>query len=81
MVLQENPVERICQRFQCLFSDVGLQFTFPNGNRVPTHGSQLLLHLSVSLPVASDLTDPELTVRLRNLAAFRTLNANSTSIV
>ena len=41
---------------------------------MPTHRRKLLLLLLVPLFVPSDLRHPELRVRLRNLAALRTLN-------
>lgn len=58
-----------------MLADVGLELTFPDGDAVPAHGSQLLLHLLVALPVAPDLADPELAVCLRNPTALRTLNS------
>lgn len=36
-VLQENLVERICQRLQCFFSFRRFQFTFPDDYGVPSH--------------------------------------------
>ena len=74
MVLQEYPVERERQRFQRLLPHLRFQFTFPNGDAVPAHRSQLMLHSRVPLLIPPNLCHPEVTVRLRNLAALRIVN-------
>lgn len=68
MVLEENPIERVCQWFQRLFPCLRLQFTLPYRDTVPSHWSELMLHLSVALLVPPNLCYPEVTIRLRNLA-------------
>ena len=74
MVLQEYLVERECQRFQCLFSHLRLQFAFPNGDGVPAHRSQLMLYLQVSLLIPPYLGYPEIPIRLRYFTALWVLN-------
>lgn len=61
-VLQENLIERICQRLQCLFSFGGLQLTFPNGDTVPVHSSKFMLNLQIPFFVPLYLVDPELRI-------------------
>ena len=73
-VLQKNPVERKCQRLQCLFPYLWLQFTFPDGNGVPAHRSQFTLYSRVPLLIPPYLCHPEIPIRLRNLATLGTLN-------
>ena len=70
-VLQENPVERICQRLQCLFPYFWLQFTFPDGDAMPPHSGKFMLHPRVPLLIPPYLCHPKIPVRLRNLAALR----------
>ena len=67
-------VQRECNRLQRFFPFRRLQFTLPHCDAVPTHCRQFALFLLVSFLVASYLVHPELTVRLRNLAALRTLD-------
>ena len=80
MVLQEDSVEGICQRFQCLFAHLRLQLTFPDGDAVPAHCGQLMLYLQVALLVSPYLCYPEVTIRLRNLTTFGTLNRKLDSL-
>ena len=67
---QEYLVERERQRFQSLFPHLWLQLTFPDGDAVPAHRSQFMLHFQVSLLVPLYLRHPKLTIRLRNLATL-----------
>ena len=74
MVLQPYMVQRECNRLQRFFPLRRLQFTLPYCDAVPAHFSQFTLFLLVTLLVSSNLSYPELTIRLRNLAALRTLD-------
>ena len=74
MVLQPYMVQRECNRLQRFFPLRRLQFTLPYCDAVPAHFSQFTLFLLVTLLVSSNLSYPELTIRLRNLAAPRTLD-------
>ena len=74
MVLQKYLVEREGKRLQSLFPDLWLQLTFPDGNGVPAHRSQFMLHSRVTLLIPPYLSHPEIPVRLRNLAALRVIN-------
>ena len=48
----EDMVERVLQRLECLLSPLPFQFTLPDGDAVPPHLCQLFLFLPVSLLVA-----------------------------
>jgi hypothetical protein len=74
MVLQKYLVEREGQRFQSLFPNLRLQLTFPDGDGVPAHRSQFMLHSCVPLLITPYLCHPKFTIRFRYLAALRTLN-------
>ena len=74
MVLQPYMVQRECNRLQRFFPLRRLQFTLPYCDAMPAHFSQFTLFLLVTLLVSSNLSYPELTIRLRNLAALRTLH-------
>ena len=80
MILQENPVKRICQRFQCVFSYGWFQFTFPDGDAMPTHCNKFVPYLIVTLLISSDFIDPKLTVCMWYFAALRVLNFEITDI-
>ncbi len=67
-------VQRERNRLQRFFTFRRLQFALPHRNAMPAHLCQLALLLFVPLLVPSNLRHPELMVRLRNLATFRTLN-------
>ena len=73
MIFQPDMVQGESYRVQCLLSLFGLQFTLPYRDAMPAHLSQLALFLLVTLFVPANLRHPELPVRLRNLAALRTL--------
>lgn len=50
-ILQENLIECICQRFQCIFSFDWFQLAFPNGDRMPAHSGKFMLNFQISLLV------------------------------
>ena len=77
MVLQPDAVQCKSDRLQCLFPPARLQFALPHRDAVPAHFGQFPLFLLVSLLVSVNLVHPELTVRLWNFAALRTLQAYS----
>ena len=64
-ILKENFVKRICQRFQCIFSFDRLQFTFPNGDRVPAHSDKFMLNLQIPFLVPPYFVDPKLCIGFR----------------
>ena len=64
-ILKENFVKRICQRFQCIFSFDRLQFTFPNGDRVPAHSDKFMLNLQIPFLVPLYFVDPKLCIGFR----------------
>ena len=64
-ILQKYLVERIYQRHQCLFSYFGLQFTFPNGDRVPAHSGKFDLHFHITLFVTPYFVGPEFRIGFR----------------
>ena len=61
-------------RIQSLFTLRWLQLAFPYGDAMPAHFSKFALLLLVSLLVPANLRHPEVMVRIRYLAALRTLN-------
>ena len=69
MILYPYMVQRKCQRLQRLLPHLRFQLTLPYRNAVPSHLCQTLLLLDIPLLVPPDLRHPELTIRLRNLAA------------
>ena len=73
-VLQVNVVQRKCYRLQRFFTLLRRQLALPHRDAVPAHLCQLFLLLTVAFLVPAYLCHPELSVRLRNLAAHRTLN-------
>ena len=74
MVLQPYMVQRECNRLQRFFPLRRLQFTLPYCDAVPAHFRQLALFLLVTLFVSTNLCHPKVPIRLRNLAALRTLH-------
>ena len=77
MVLQPNAVQCEGYRLQCFFPPTRLQFALPHRDAVPAHLGQFPLFLLVTFLVSAYFRHPELTVRLWNLAALRTLQAYS----
>ena len=67
-------VQRKGYRLQRFFPFRRTQLTLPHRDAVPPHLSQLPLHLLVAFLIPYNLRHPELPIRLRNLAALRTLN-------
>ena len=74
MFLQPNLIQCECQWLQCLLSVFRLQFTLPHRDAVPAHLCQSLLLLNVSLLVSPNLRNPEFTISIGNLAAFRIIH-------
>ena len=71
--MQPDMVQGKGYRVQRLFPLQRLQFAFPNGDAMPAHFSQFALFLLVTLLVPANLRHPEIPIRLRNLAAGRTI--------
>ena len=74
MVLQPYMVQRECNRLQRFLTLRWLQLALPNCDAMPAHFSQFTLLFLVPLLVPANLCYPKVSVRLRNLATFRTLN-------
>ena len=64
-ILQENLIECICQRFQCIFSFDWFQLAFPNGDRMPAHSGKFMLNFHISLLVPLYFVDPKLSIGFR----------------
>ena len=64
-ILQENLIECICQRFQCIFSFDWFQLAFPNGDRMPAHSGKFMLHFHITLLVPLYFVDPKLSIGFR----------------
>ena len=64
-ILKEYLVERICQRFQRIFSFDWLYFTFPNGDGVPAHCGEFVLNLQIPFLVPLYFADPKLCIGSR----------------
>ena len=63
-------VQSECYRLQRFFPFLGCQLTFPYRYAMPAHSGQFLLLLTITLFVPTNLRNPELMVRLRNLTAW-----------
>ena len=74
VVLQPDMIQGEGDGVQRLFALLWLQLTFPDDDAMPTHFSQLAQFLLIAFLVSSDLRHPELSIRLRYLAALRILN-------
>ena len=74
VVLQPDMIQGEGDGVQRLFALLWLQLTFPDGDAMPSHLSQLALFLLIAFLVPSNLRHPELSIRLRYLAARTILN-------
>ena len=73
MILKEEAVEGILKELEGGIALVGFEFALPDGECMPSHLGQLLLHTEVTFFVTGNLIGPELDIRFGDGIVFTAL--------